>query len=743
MTMSAHASTGSHPVVCCACSQQCGIVVDVSDNEVVAIRGDKEHPISQGFICPKGKYAHELHDHPDRIHQPLKRSGPRGSGRWTEIEWEQALDEIADQIARITGEHGREALAYSFGTFRGGDWGIGERFMNLFGSPNACGQDKICYGPTALAETLTYGFGPSVFTAPIAGTTRCIVVWGMRPSASAPLLWKAIHAARKAGAKLIVIDPEYTREAARADLWLQARPGSDCDLALGLLKVVIERDLIDHEFVREHTTGFDALKIRIGERDLNAIASDVGVTVAQIEAAAEMISTQTPSLINAGNGLCQSGTVAVQTGRAVACLIAITGNLGIEGGHALSGPPRDIVGNGMMLNADALEPAQRAKRLGADRFAYLGSGYDDVNANVAKAWYGNQHVMSWFGTAHEPSLWRAITEEHPYAVKALIVQHHNPLGANANSAMVAQALTSEKLELSVVQDLFITPTSRLADYMLPTAHWLEKPYFSLGLGFMAFVGDYVGTNRAALEPAPGHRSDYDLWRDLGHRLGQEAEWPATAEQFYDACLHPAGLRFDRVAAERGPVMGADARNALADVGDGSAMPGYGTPSGKVELSASLLADWGFDPLPHNVPLAITAEREAYPYILTTGGRSIDGFHQNAQQMSRFRRKNPDPIATLNPATAKRAGIAEGDWFIIATPIGSVRQKAHLTDVLGDEIIRADRWWYPERADDSDDPYGFWATNINVCTVNDDANADRLMGTWLMRGVPCRIERAVD
>ena len=743
MTIPNSTSITSHPVVCCACSQQCGIVVDVADNAVVAIRGDKEHPGSQGFICPKGKHAHELHEHPDRIHQPLKRSGPRGSDSWIEIDWEQALYEIADKIAQITDLHGREALAYSFGTFRGGDWGIGERFMNLFGSPNACGQDKICYGPTALAETLTYGFGPTVFTAPVAGVTRCVVVWGMRPSASAPVLWKAIHAARKAGAKLIVIDPEFTREAARADLWLQLRPGTDCDIALGLLKVVIERDLFDHDFVRDHTAGFDALRKRVTELELEAVASDTGVPVEKIVDAAEMLATQTPTLINAGNGLCQSGSVSVQTGRAVACLVAITGNLDIEGGHALGGPPRDIVGNGVMMDANALDASQRAKRLGAERFAFLGEGYADVNAHVAKAWYGNQHVMSWFATAHEPSLWRAIVEEKPYAVKALIVQHHNPLGANANSASAAQALTSDKLELSVVQDLFMTPASRLADYVLPTAHWLEKPYFSLGLGFMAFVGDYVGANRAALEPAAGHRSDYDLWRDLGRRLGQEDAWPETAEQFYEGCLQPAGLSFERVCAERGPLMGADARNADKDVSDDSSSPAYGTPSGKVELSASLLADWGFDPLPHSTTPAIAAEREAYPYILTTGGRDIDGFHQNAQQTARFRRKNPDPIATLNPATAARAGIAEGEWFTIATPVGSVRQIAHLTHGLNEEVIRADRWWYPERANDTDDPYGFWATNINVCTVNDDANADQLMGTWLMRGVPCRIERVVD
>ena len=118
------ANVTSHSVVCCGCSQQCGIVVDVADNRVGDIRGDRNHPISTGFICPKGKDAPELVYQRDRLLTPRKRVGPRGGGRWAEIDWDTALDEIADRITRITSVYGPRVLAYSYGTFRGGDWGL-------------------------------------------------------------------------------------------------------------------------------------------------------------------------------------------------------------------------------------------------------------------------------------------------------------------------------------------------------------------------------------------------------------------------------------------------------------------------------------------------------------------------------------------------------------------------------------------------------------------------------------------
>ncbi len=730
----------THPVVCCGCSQQCGILVDVSDGRVVDIRGDREHPVSQGFICPKGSDAPELVEHAQRLTRPLKRVGPRGSGQWKEVDWDEALDDIAERVRLLTRQHGPETLAYSYGTFRGGDWGIGERFLNRFDSPNACGQDKICLGPLTLGETLTYGMGPTVFTPPVAGTTQTIVLWGMRPSASAPLLWSAIFAARKAGARLVVIDPEKTREAGYADLWLQSRPGRDGELALALLKLVVEGNRYDAVFVREETLGFDALAQMLAEHDLDTLAQACGVPVNALVEVADAIAAGGPTVFNAGNGLCQSGTPALQTGRAIACLIAITGNLDRAGGHTIGGPPRDIRANGLMLDADQLSTAQRSKRLGAAHFPYLGDGYGDVDRAVAQAWHGHAHTMSWMATAHEPSLWRAIVEQSPYAVKALFVQHHNPLGANPHAAVVRDALVSEHLELSVVHEMFMTPTAELADYVLPAAHWLEKPYFSLGLAFLGAFGDYVGANHAALAPPAGVRSDYELWRDLGRRLGQADAWPDSAETFYAQCLAPAELDFATVAAARGPLFGDAARRPTTAGSAPVAARRYGTPSGKVELHSSLLAGWGLAPLPDPVQPALAAHAAAFPLTLTTGGRRIEAFHENAQHMARFRRRHPHPIAELHPATAALAGIAEGDWFTIATPLGAVRQTAHLSTALREEVISADRWWYPEGTGNEDDRYGLWANNINVCTSDAIDDCDPVMGVWLLRGLPCRIAK---
>ena len=354
-------------IVCTACSQQCGLLAHVEDGRVVRLSGDREHPSSQGFICPKGAHAHELHYDPARIDTPLRRVGPRGSGEWEPVSWETALDEIETAIRRITGEHGAEALAYSFGTLHGADWGIGERFINLFGSPNTVGQDKVCYAPNALGESLTYGWGPTMYSYPVAGTTRYDILWGFRPSASMPLLWGAITAARKAGAKLVVVDPMRTHEAELADLWLQNRPGSDVALALGLVNVLVAEGLYDHDFVARETVGFEELAGRAAEYPPERVEEVTWVPAAQVVEAARLIASNSPAIVHGSNGLCQSGTTAVQAGRALACLIAITGNVGRPGAHGLSGPPRDLVANGDAVLCDALGPAQRAKRLGRRR----------------------------------------------------------------------------------------------------------------------------------------------------------------------------------------------------------------------------------------------------------------------------------------------------------------------------------------------------------------------------------------
>ena len=729
----------SRPAICCSCSQQCGVLVHLNGKVVTRITGDKKHPSSGGFICPKGAHAHELHYATDRVHVPLKRIGQRGSGDWQEISWDQALDEIADKLKRLLESDGAETVAHSIGTLHGADWGIGERFMNLFGSPNMVGQDKICYGPGAIGETLTYGFGPTAFTYPIPGKTRCIVIWGMRPSASSPLLWRQMLRARAAGAKLVVIDPEFTKEARKADHWLQLKVGTDVALGLGFLHTIINQNLHDTAIARD-SLGFDELVERIQDYPLKKVSEICALPSSSIAEVARLVASNGPAIFSAGNGLCQSGNMAVQNGRTVACLVALTGNLNREGGHTIAGPPRDVINNGVAMAVDKLTPKQRAKRLGADDYPFIGAGYDAVDAAMSRRWYGQKHLLSWIATAHEPALWRAIESGEPYSVKALILQYHNPVGGSANANRVARALANKRLELLVAHDLFINASSRLADYVLPASHWLERPFFSYGYGYMAFVGDYLETQHEPLVPEFEHRSDYDLWRDLGRRLGQAEHWPDTATDFWQSLITPAGLDFSEIASRNGPVFGAEVQNPERELYD--APVDYGTPSGKIELSSSLLEQWGLDPLPYFDKPGIFDQEADFPLVLTTGGRVLDGFHQNSQQMPWFRRKHPDPEVRLHPETATVYGVEDGAWIQIETPVGSVYQRARLTTVLAPGTVHADRWWYPEKGDDPEDPYWVSATNINCCTTDLPEDCDPVIGAWLLRGVPCRVTPSV-
>ncbi|HXX71646.1 MAG TPA: molybdopterin-dependent oxidoreductase [Candidatus Acidoferrum sp.] len=730
-------SSETKSVVCCGCSQQCGILVHVRDDRIANIVGNKEHPLSQGFICVKGAEAGELHYGSGRIHWPLKRVGRRGEDKWQEIGWDQALDEISDKVGELRDGYGPETVAVTFGTFHGADWGIGERFLNLFGSPNSVGQDKICLGPTTIAEALTYGFGPTVYSYPIPDVTKCIALWGMRPSASAPLLWAQMVKAHRAGAKLVVIDPLRTLEARQADLWLQLRPGSDCALALGWLNVIIGEGLYNREFVERYTIGFDELAERTARYTPDRVAEITAVPEHLVVESARLFATQSPALMSGGNGVCQIGRSAVQAGRALASIVAITGNLDQPGANQVGGPPTRIIANGDAIAAGRLSSEQRRKRLGAERFPVLGKGYDLLDNALARRWYGKHHLLSWTVSAHEPSLWRAITAAQPYPVKALFVQHHNPLGASANAKVVAEALRSKNLELLVVHDLFKTPTGQLADYLLPASHWLEKPFFSTGYAYLGFIGDYAAANRAAIAAEFGHRSDYELWRDLGRRLGGANDWPDTIEEFWGQCLLPAGLTFDQLTHLSGPW-----RNVAPTPTNDADELSFGTHSGKIELKSQLLELSGIDPLPeHEQPDIFRRSSSQYPMVLTTGGRMIEGFHEHSQQMPAFRKKYPHPVAQIHPETAAGLGIAEDDWVRIETPVGQVTQKAHFSEIVHRDVVQADRWWYPELSGADPIFYRFWETNINVCTNDESSDCDPIMGAWPLRAIPCRIVRA--
>ncbi|NTV33546.1 MAG: molybdopterin-dependent oxidoreductase, partial [Deltaproteobacteria bacterium] len=220
--------TETRRTYCGLCHPRCGLLLEMEDGRAVKVTGDAQHPITRGRTCSRGKLMLDHVYHKDRLNAPLKRKGERGSGQWERIAWNRALDEVAEKIASLRDKHGAETLAFSHGTKRTYHWDE-RRFFNLFGSPNIFGANNVCMCPSQAVEYATYGG----FAWGDVMQTKCVVLWGHAPSHSDPIgLYGMILAAKKNGARLIVVDPRRIPEAEKADLFLQIRPGTDVALML-------------------------------------------------------------------------------------------------------------------------------------------------------------------------------------------------------------------------------------------------------------------------------------------------------------------------------------------------------------------------------------------------------------------------------------------------------------------------------------------------------------------------------
>jgi anaerobic selenocysteine-containing dehydrogenase len=306
--------------------------------------------------------------HSDRINYPLKRKGERGAGQWERVSWDQALDEVATKLDELRNQYGAETLSFTHGTKRTYHWDE-RRFHNLFGTPNICGANNVCMCPSQAIEYATYGG----FSFGDVRRTKCIVLWGHGPSQSNPGLFGQIAKAKKNGAKLLVVDPRRIREAEMADMWLPIRPGTDVALMLGWLRIIIEEEFYDRDFVEKWTVGFEDLKKAVDDYTPQRVAEITWLKPEQVSQSARMYAMSRPAMITWGFGIDKQGLNASQAVRARAILRAITGNLDVPGGEPLGwvDPVGRIIDDVEMEFNEALAPEQRAKQLGADEYPFF------------------------------------------------------------------------------------------------------------------------------------------------------------------------------------------------------------------------------------------------------------------------------------------------------------------------------------------------------------------------------------
>ncbi len=717
---------------CGLCHPRCGTLLHIENGTAVKVTGDPDHPVTRGAICERGRLMLDHLYHPDRLNYPLKRVGKKGEGRWQRVSWDQALDEVAEKLSGLRDKYGAETLTFTHGTKRTYHWDC-RRFFNLFGSPNTCGVNTICMCPSYATEYATYGgmiLGSEVFGA------KCVVMWGCNASQSNPIgLTPKIAHARKNGAKLIVIDPRRTKEAEQADLWLQIRPGTDLALMLGWIRLIIKEGLYDRKFVSNWTIGFEELVASVEQYTPEKVSEITSVPADLIVKSARMYATTAPAVIPFGLGLDKQGVNSTQCARGRAILRAITGNLEIPGGEVFTlanevGKIRDWTY--LEIN-DVLPESQRVKQLGADKYPFFGfPGWERNTAANKKlpegymappeAWHSN--------LAHAREVMNAIITGKPYPVTAAITLANNPLLALPNSKRVFEALMA--LELYVVVDYYMTPSAALADYVFPATSTVETSELWL-------------TNRFCMACPPGvepmyeRRNSYDFYRGLGLRLGQEEYWPwETVEEVYDHCLEPVGLTFKQLTDQYGIFGEMEYRRYERF--------GFGTPSGKVELKSSIFEQLGADPLPQYreplwSPKGDPEVAKEYPLILITGSRFMPMYHSEQRQIEKARKKVPDPLVSIHPETAEKLELAEGDWAVISTPLGSVRQRVRLSEAMHPRMVDMQHsWWFPERNQKLPELFGVFESNANILCPDDPEFCSPEIGSWPHSALMCRVEK---
>ena len=696
--------------VCRSCHGGCGALLHVRDGELIKVEGDPASPLNRGRLCPIGTVTRDLVYHPDRLKHPLKRVGPRGSGKWQRITWDEALDTIAGKLLEIREEFGPEAIALGTGTGRHHIRWV-SRFGHALGTPNWCEPGFAqCFHPRVNTCLLTFGdFPVGDFTGDV--KPQCILYWGHNPLNSGPdgETRFVVRDSLSDNPKVIVVDPRQTELAKRADLWLRVRPGTDDALALAMLNVIIGEGLYDAPFVEKNTYGFDALAAHVKPYTPEWAEPITWVAADQIRAAARMFAQTWPAMMEWGCAL-EHTPNCIQTVRAVSLLPAITGNVDVPGAWVFG-----MKGLGRFPSLiENLTPEVQAKRLGADRFKMLcGEGAD-------------------LPAAHIPTLIQAMREGKPYPVKAFLIFGNNTLTTYANSAQVYDALM--KVDFLVNADLFMTPTAELADIVLPAASWPELDQLA---GLPTISGNVVLAQQRAVRVGEC-KSDEEIFVELARRMNLEVGTESVEEVLNQQLAQGAvGLSF-REMREKGFVTLPMKYRKYED-------SGFRTPTGKIELYSTRLEQMGYAPLPYyeeppESPLQTPDVAAEFPLVLTTGGRIPFFFNSEHRQLSRLRKAYRHPRAEIHPDTAARHGIAEGDWMWIETRRGRMRQKAKLTSGIDPRVISAEHgWWFP---DEPGPEYGVWKANVNLLTDNQPPY-DPAMGTYQLRALLCRVSKAEE
>ena len=708
--------------VCTICDIGCQLRPETEDGKLIRMKAHDNPGLARN-VCFKGIAAPHVHNHDERLRVPLKRVGERGEDKWEEISYEQAMDEIAERLKGVVDEHGPESLVVSTsGWNTQTTHSMDRRFMNALGSPNYISGVSLCAGNTAAVNKLTYGWFPFADIA----NSKCIVLFGHNPRKhSWTPIFNMINAAKANGAKVIVLDPRISDQAETADVHLRLRSGTDAAMCLGWLNVIINEELYDKAFVDEYTTGFAELKARVNEYPLARVAEITGVDAELIAETARMYANADSACIpwTPITDMQISSTSAI---RLHSILRAITGNLDSPGGDLLSGFNPNYISESELGNHDMLSAEQKAKQLGADIHpAYTYRAQEMLSEHTQRVW-GQPYADIVMGCymANPSATFRAMATEKPYPVKAFFTLGNNSLMSYPNQHQILKGMMNQ--DLIVAQEIFMTPTAILADYVIPGDVFTERNHVADSWNWRAGLS----LSQKVVEPPEEACSTFEFWTDLAHRMGFGDLFPwQSIEEILDHRLTPSGMSFDEFS------------NKHYMYGEPPEFQkykktGFGTPSGKVELKSSILEELGFDLLPYY--REVPAVSEEYPYHVFTGVREDAFFQTGQRQVKVLRDRSPTPKLCMHPADAARQEIEDNQWVKLQTKTGEVTAKILIQASMKEGHIRVPHgWWYPEMRGTAALAGSFISSDAVLCP-DDPEFLDYEQGIPHFKGFPGRI-----
>jgi anaerobic selenocysteine-containing dehydrogenase len=673
----------------------CGLLVEIEAGKIVGVKGDPDCSLNRGTICAKGVAQIERLNHPDRLRHPLRRTGAKGGGRWEKISWEEALAILVEKFKEISNQGDEHTVAFAQGTPKGLELYMMIRLANVLKVPHVITPGSICHMPRETASLTTCGFFPVPdYDHPPA----LVLVWGSNlfQTNEEGIIGSQLRRALDQGARLIAIDPRKTLLASRASLWLQPKPGTDLALAVGMLKVIVEEGIYDQRFVKNWTVGFDALEVHLKNYSLEKISAATWVAEEKIREAARLYATTRPACIQWGNAL-EHTTESVQSARALLILKAITGNLEVPGGN-VNRPGPGVMRPGDFVLAKNF-PDKREKLLGPEFRLAAQMGFTPSQVVI-----------------------KAILSETSHPIRTMYVQGGNPLLSYANAQETFRAL--KKLDFLAVAEIFMTPTAQLADLVLPTATNFEFD----DIGHYGLPHGFILARPKVVDPPEECWPDLKILNELGKRLGYvKLFWP-DLQACLDEVMKPAGMNYEAFKA-LGMLRGNWGQK-------GYEAKGFSTPSKKVEIFSSRFQEWGYDPLPTFCEEKEVGSSKGERDLILTSAKDPNYFHSAYRNLPSLRKLSPDPEVLLHPDTAAGLKVREGEWVVIETSLGRIRQKVVFQkDLHPRVVVAAYGWWFPEREDL--ELSGWKESNINVLTDNNPPY-DPAIGTTNLRAFPCRV-----